>query len=188
MIEPPPRRSICGAAACIVQMRPSTPQANMRSTVSPSISASGWNRAQTALLTGHRRPELAFDGAEHRVDIVAEAHVNAEGGGLETPAHEFGDRWLEPSRADVDAGDARPFASETLGDRKADAARSASDDADPVLQPPVHALAPAGTSPNDLASSRSRNFCTLPAGVFGRSATISIRSGQYCLATLFSAI
>ena len=41
MIAPPPRRSICGAAACMVQNSPCTPTANMRRAVSSSISGSG---------------------------------------------------------------------------------------------------------------------------------------------------
>ena len=34
-----------------------------------------------------------------------------------------------------------------------------------------------------LAMSRNLNFCTLPLGVRGKSATISKRSGRYCLMT-----
>lgn len=122
------------------------------------------------------------------MDVVPAAHVDRESAHIEAVAREFGDRRLEPPRADVDAGDARPFAAEALCYRESDASRGACDDADPILQSAVHALARVRTSPNVLASSRSWNFCTLPAGVFGRSATISMRSGQYCLATLFSAI
>jgi hypothetical protein len=63
-----------------------------------------------------------------------------------------------------------------------------SDDAHATFEAEAHALAVRGNSAKAFAISRSWYFCTLPAGVFGKSAMISTRSGQYCFATLCSAI
>src|SRR5688572_15745152 len=122
------------------------------------------------------------------MDIVAFADIDLIGPGVEPLALQSPDRRLQPARADVDTGDTTALLAEALGDRKADSARGAGDDAYAALKAGVHALALCGGSAKAFAISRSWNFCTLPAGVFGRSATISTRSGQYCFATLCSAI
>src|SRR5258708_4291195 len=128
--------------------------------------------------------KLALDPREQRVDIVALADVDLIGSGFEPLDLQFGNCRLQTARADVDTGDPPALFAKTLGDRESDAPRGAGDDAYAILEPQTHALALRGVSAKAFASSRSWNFCTLPAGVFGRSATISTRSGQCCFATL----
>jgi hypothetical protein len=89
------------------------------------------------------------------MDIVASPDIDEKATRVESLADEFCDRGLEPPSADVDAGDAGPFAAEPRCDRQADAPRGAGDDADPVLQSGAHALARVKASPNDFANSRS---------------------------------
>ena len=135
-----------------------------------------------------RRAKLAFDAFEHRLYVLAPANVDAVATRFKAFVGEFRDRRLESPGADVDAREPRALLPKSLRDRKPDPARRAGDDAHAVVQARVHAGAFGATSPKALARSRNWNFCTLPAGVLGRSGTISTRSGQYCLATLFSAM
>src|ERR1700730_17647662 len=137
---------------------------------------------------GDRGGKFALDPRKQRVDVITFTDVDPIGARVEALALQLGDRGLQPTRADVDTRNPAALFAETLGNREADAPRRAGDDAHAILETRVHALALRGVSAKALAISRSWNFCTFPAGVFGRSATISTRSGQYCLATLCSAI
>src|SRR5262249_15629952 len=116
------------------------------------------------------------------------ADIGVVAASFKSPGLQFRHRRLEPARADVDAGETRALPPKALGDCKADPARCASNDANAVLQAQAHALAFCNALANAFALSRSATCRPWPAGVFGKSSTISIRSGQYCLATLCSAM
>jgi len=114
-------------------------------------------RAQTALLTS------TATGAANSLSICAKGQErssrlptsDAIGPGFEPLALQLLDRRLQAPRADVDTGDATAFPPEALGDRKADPARGAGDDAHAVLKAGIHALALCGGSAKAFAISRS---------------------------------
>lgn len=137
---------------------------------------------------GNGRSKFRFNPREHRVDVLAPTNVDHIAARFKTVRLQPFDSRLKPPRADIHSGELPSLASEALRNGEADSARCARHDADTILQPRIQARALCGASPKAFAFSRNWYFCTFPAGVFGRSPTISTRSGQYCLATLCSAI
>jgi hypothetical protein len=134
------------------------------------------------------RGEFRFNLRKHRLDVLAPTDVDCITARFNTLRLQTFDGRLKPPRADIHGGETPALASEALRNGEADSARRARHDANAILQPRIQARALCGAWPKAFAISRNWYFCTFPAGVFGRSATISTRSGQYCLATLCSAI
>jgi hypothetical protein len=134
-IEPPPRLSICAAAACIVQNRPCTPTENMRSAVSGSNSGERLKTSPDRIVDKHAngRGELGFDAREHRVDVLAPADVDRATARLKALRLEAGDGRLQPARADVHGGEPSALASEAFRDGEANSSRRAGHNADAIL-------------------------------------------------------